>query len=240
MEQFKEAKVIILPTKEPSRLIGGRLGLDLLSKENIDNNNWNLNKVLYIISPKVVTKGKQGKYYLLFDSLGNIMVDNHGVPFDYNKGHVTNNGLREILAAYPPIKQIVVDKEGNNTTNFSYLSPTIDDSFLEDYCENPITDVLVEYENLVEDKYGTQHLQSINDSKQYLKTCKLISSNIKINPKDNTITIKKLKDSWNRDEVINIIKSALQSDNIHIYRFPDGTIDEVDKDDFDSWIKNNL
>lgn len=28
----------------------------------------------------------------------------------------------------------------------------------------------------------------------------------KINPKDNTITIKKLKDSWNREEVIELFK----------------------------------
>jgi ketol-acid reductoisomerase len=28
---------------------------------------------------------------------------------------------------------------------------------------------------------------------------------LKVNPKDNTITIKKLKDSWNREEVINIL-----------------------------------
>jgi len=28
---------------------------------------------------------------------------------------------------------------------------------------------------------------------------------LKVNPKDNTITIKKLKDSWNKDEVIELI-----------------------------------
>jgi hypothetical protein len=29
----------------------------------------------------------------------------------------------------------------------------------------------------------------------------------KINSKDNTITIKKLKDSWNKKEIINLLKS---------------------------------
>lgn len=29
---------------------------------------------------------------------------------------------------------------------------------------------------------------------------------LKINPKDNTITIKEVKDSWNREEVIQLIK----------------------------------
>ena len=29
---------------------------------------------------------------------------------------------------------------------------------------------------------------------------------VKVNPKDTTITIKKVKDSWNREEVIELIK----------------------------------
>jgi hypothetical protein len=92
------------------------------------------------------------------------------------------------------------------------LLPQPSQQFIEKYveCYNKgkiITDILVEYENVVQDKYGTQHIQSINDSKQYINTCKLISSNIKVNPKNNTITIKSIKDSWNREEHIsNLIK----------------------------------
>ena len=33
---------------------------------------------------------------------------------------------------------------------------------------------------------------------------------LKINLKDNTITIKKVKDSWNREEVENLIYSAMK------------------------------
>ena len=47
---------------------------------------------------------------------------------------------------------------------------------------------------------------------------------LKVNPKDNTITIKKVKDSWNREEILNDIEQAIiQGLDIGQYR--------------DKWIK---
>ena len=31
---------------------------------------------------------------------------------------------------------------------------------------------------------------------------------LKVNPKDNTITIRKMKDSWNRKEMLNLLERA--------------------------------
>lgn len=87
---------------------------------------------------------------------------------------------------------------------------------------NVITDVLVEYE---EGKYDLdelreRHLKGLPHSYSY--------SNLKVNPKDNTITIKKVKDSWNREEVINIIHQ-LRSDRV---------IKDTEK--MNRWIEENL
>ena len=41
---------------------------------------------------------------------------------------------------------------------------------------------------------------------QYITNDNGEPNRVKVNPKDTTITIKKVKDSWNREEVIELIK----------------------------------
>lgn len=51
--------------------------------------------------------------------------------------------------------------------------------------------------------------------KQYFKDIEI--NKLKINPKDNTITIKKLKDSWNREEIIEYMwKAYKEADTIFV------------------------
>lgn len=68
--------------------------------------------------------------------------------------------------------------------------PQPSQSFIEAYVrayneDKPITEVMVEYHPELYD--GTE-------------TTSNLSGRLKINPKDNTITIRKVKDSWNREE----------------------------------------
>jgi hypothetical protein len=56
--------------------------------------------------------------------------------------------------------------------------------------EDPITEVMVEY----------NHIQS---------TTGLNEEWVKVNSSDNTITIRKMKDSWTREEVINLCREAI-------------------------------
>ena len=96
-----------------------------------------------------------------------------------------------------------------------YLKPS--DSFISKYIEeynkgNQITDVLVEY------KWNGGR-----------------AGDYKMIPKidsDNTITIKKVKDSYSREEVINLL-----------YKYNDGIIDrysQLTNKDLNKWIKENL
>lgn len=104
-------------------------------------------------------------------------------------------------------------------SNIKYILPQPSQQFIEKYIESYnkgeiITDVLVEYEEY--DPKGW-----------FTKGKSLLPDILKVNSKDNTITIKKLKDSWNKEEVIKLIEDYSV--------FDDGTIFTRNK-----WINENL
>ena len=114
--------------------------------------------------------------------------------------------------------------------------PEPSQSFIQKYVEeynkgNIITDVLVECEEYAVGSYGMSDGEPTMDIR------------LKVNPKDNTITIKKVKDSWNREEVISLIR-----------KFSDYADNQIDHQginnaccsigscgwDEDEWIEENL
>jgi len=85
-------------------------------------------------------------------------------------------------------------------SNIKYILPQPSQQFIEKYIESynkgeVITDVLVEYKEY-DPKYW------------FTKGRSLLPEILKINNKDNTITIKKLKDSWNKEEVKQLMVDA--------------------------------
>ncbi len=102
------------------------------------------------------------------------------------------------------------------------LIPQLSTSFITKYIEeynkgNVITEVMVEYE-----EYMKQGIFNKGDDTHYF--------DVKINP-DNTINIKLIKDSWNREEIEEIIwnyKNYLNTENETVFG------------DTDKWIKENL
>lgn len=93
---------------------------------------------------------------------------------------------------------------------------------------NPITEVDVEYER-VKQALSIISKKTKNGS-DYTEVEWEFQDILKINPKDNTITIKKVKDSWNRDEVVTLI---LQS-NLDSHVAKEGEFDIM------HWIEKNL
>ena len=111
------------------------------------------------------------------------------------------------------------------------IIPKPSQQFIEKYVEeynkgNVIDRVMVEYDiDISKSPYTSSKMNRV--LKVMLKSLgdKLIP---KINPKDNTITISKIKDSWNREEVINLLykhTEELLSDN---------------KKSLEDWIEENL
>lgn len=110
------------------------------------------------------------------------------------------------------------------TTDIRLELPSIPQSFIEEYCKNPVDTVMVEYEkfrgvvtNAVANDPDTIWDGSLLDSRP-----KLINNEIFIHP---------VKDSWSRDEV----KSKLE-DLIEYVEEHNG----FQNLDFESWIEENL
>lgn len=111
-----------------------------------------------------------------------------------------------------------------------HFLPQIPQSFIEYFVSeynkgNIITYVMVEYETIIDwNNYTTIPVGNggaTHKEKQQLK----------INPKDNTINIKPIKDSWSREEVVQLFNKIFATDIIDA---------NVKKVDFDKWIEENL
>lgn len=231
MNQFKKAKVVMLPTKNKSKLVlsVATKRLDLIPYELELNDNYN-NKPqhIYILSDDEI---KDKDWFINNDGLW--QCNNGIIPTGLNP--------RKIIATTDKSLTINSYDENNEFTGFIYL-PQPSESFIQKYIESYnkgeiIADVLVEYEEILKCLYEIP--QSCENSEcRVLNKCrnevKLQNLNyiLKINPKDNTITIKKVKDSWNREEVIDLL-----------YKFGskmEGTEDIRPYTHYDKWIEENL
>lgn len=223
MSQFKRCKVVMLPTNEKAPILKSDNGIvhsghfyvtNLCKDESYQN--------LYITSDDKI---KEGDWLLpsqkdMFDRV---------IPYQYING---NGGIND--------KKIIATTDTSlilyNESDFIKNSPTVillpqpSQAFIEKYVEeynkgNIITDVLVEYEEF------TREL----DQEEYLMARSMGINNfvvnptlrLKTNPKNNTITIKKVKDSWSREEVIRLIEKHTED----MFK---------QKITLDKWIEENL
>ena len=178
MSMFKKGKIVMLSTNEPSKI--GNLAtyqkrsLAKVIKEGINPIGstvqfWNL----YIISDDEI---KENNTHFYNPHSGQLHISgNHTDYIAINK-----NGCKKIIA----------------TTDVSLGLPQPSQQFIQKYIEeynkgNIITDVLVEYEYLLDDRAVLPYW------------------NLKVNPKDNTITIKKVKEIYTKEEVYQILEKYI-------------------------------
>lgn len=189
MEQFKRAQVIMLPTKHQSCIIKGNTVNKLLFTNVTKNRNYVNNQHLYIISDDEIKKGDW------------FIDDDCSLPIraGYNKG--LSKTCKKIIATTDTSLRKAT---GEMYPEWEYL-PQPSQQFIEKYIESynkgkVITDVLVEYEGKTIQTYPRSGRDcGGNEIYEYIET-------LKINPKDNTITIKKLKDSYSKTEIIELFK----------------------------------
>lgn len=220
MEQYKRAQVIMLPTG--------------IAKSDY-NQLWlcDLNNLYNATAVKGVKSHKDTKFQELYILSNDKIKEGDWTIFNNKKKRTqyplqysNDIGLPKFL-----FKKIIAttDKSirfatGEQWPEWEYL-PEPSQQFITKYIESYnkgkiITDVLVEL--LSEESYGCD-----------LAYYGLSEPGIKINSKDNTITIKKLKDNCNREEhIINIKKFAKE--------FVANTNTAYKQKDIDDWISNNL
>lgn len=237
MKQFKRAQVIMLPAKKSKLYISSNKKLYLAYK---DYNGKELSGCtlhhLYTISDDEIKEGdwciEGNKHPNLFqvkefNSVTGIVREINGKPYILD-------ACRKIIATTDTSLKEIIKNHNDFDSVFSYPQPS--QQFIEKYIKSynkgeVIADVLVEYEEKSNEDIQRElgifgHDEGLLESEynEYIKTNSI--DKLRVNPKDNTITIKKLKDSWNREEVRGLL---IKFHN----EFPE-------RYNLEQWIKENL
>ena len=219
---FKRVKVVMLPTNEKAQLwLSKGNALTLWGKEN-NNDKLGANQHLYFLSDEEI---KEGDWYI--SAMKSIISQHNGTE-------KLPDGWKKIIAT---TDKSLVDTIHNPAEEFKHIweLPQPSQSFIEKYVEeynkgNVITEVMVEYDYRV--KSGT-----IDEHKKGLAGYEYFE--LKVNPKDNTITIRKTKDSWNREEVVKLLEEIhdMSYENCQYDYSLTATARYVN---VDKWIEENL
>lgn len=209
---WKKCKVVMLSTNKANPLVLNSDG-NLEHDEVLSTYGGVTQQHLYILSDDEI---KYDDWVL--GGLGGFDIKQYGKYFaeDWKKIiATTDTSLSSITHSKYP---------SGNTTGIRTLNevPQLPQSFIEHYIQeynkgNIITDVLVEY-----------YWEPFSGIAQ-------LPAKLKINPKDNTITIKKVKDSWTREEVEDLCVAAFYHKDLNQGLPYDYTDEGLDK-----WIKTNL
>lgn len=211
---------------------------DYLQDDDNDFKNYTKEGVnkqhLYIINDKEI---KENDYILYNIHCGYGLSDyntynNECIVTKYNKAvHPNIKYCKKIIATTDiSLTSLQIDKEwiteegihkGKLKNGLPKISLEFISKFIKAYNEgNPITEVMVEYEQIP----GKCHCGGIcNDTCGDIDALKL-----KVNPKDNTITIKHCKESWNREEVKQLFNKGFEYLTLHT------------KEEFNNWIEQTL
>ena len=239
---FKRRKVVMLPTNKKSKLCikitDGFQGLDYHQYNKRKLNTWFKPQYLYITSNDEI---KEGDWWL--------NKDDNSLNNDSSIAHLANNApsCKKIIATNDDSLKLHTVEEyplGASMDVYKNL-PEPSQSFMEAFVRefnkgDIITDILVEYES----KVKTNGIQELIENEYYSKfpeelpNC-VFEEYLKVNPKDNTINIKKVKDSWNREEVENLCRKAVRDNcNLPISQQPYSFSDVKEQED--KWIEENL
>ena len=215
--ELKRIQVHILPAIQESthiRTYGNKQGL-LYLKEKLKMGHI-LDGVtcrhLYITSDEEPKIGEQCLY--------NDKEGNHAFIEIFDKGEIFTPHLCKKIIATTDEKLKIGYKIHPEVTYINL--PQVQQSFIEEYCKNPDGKWCVEYD---------MKLPYCTKIRCLLPNCSCTDVlTLKLN-QDNTITIHPIKDSWSREEVINIL-----------HQYSEETYDKY-KEDLkirNDWIKENL
>lgn len=201
---FKKCKVVMLPTNEKvsvnsivTRPSDNRMAIvNVLTK---DDPQTCIHQHIHILSDEEIKKDDW-----CYDKVLNLVFKTDKYT-DFKYINQTDNVLKIIATT----EKLETSDEVFHNTYKQYL-PQPSQSFIEKYVDeynkgNIITDVMVEYvDNGEEDWIGDDY----NGEPFWNEKIE-----IKINPKDNTITIRKVKDSWSIEEIMNALHKVELEEN---------------------------
>lgn len=214
MNQFKKCKVVMLPTNEKATDKPFSIGITICNdgKLRIGNpvGNSESRQHLYITSDEEI-------------KVGDYSIGDEGIFGPYEKGDMLPNNSKKIIVTTDTSLKFGEDVPG--IIRYKSL-PQPSQQFIEKYIEeynksNIIADILVEYEEASYEKWLDNEGSPVFDT-------------IKVNSKDNTITIKKVKDNYSQKKVNELFEKY----DFEIKRF--GILDEWKYNHLENWKKENL
>lgn len=219
MDNVKRAQVIMLPTNIAKSeynqlwLCKNDILYNATAVKGIESHKETKFQELYIVSDDEIKKSDW--YYTpikrsIEQCIKKLLIIKNG-----------SNDIEQFKIIATTDTSLTYNKSYNSGWNAKINLPQPSQQFIEKYIESynkgeVITDVLVEYELYMQrqSNVGTTRYVVSKDNKTFNKlNFDRIPTllEVKINPKDNTITIKKLKDSWNRKELITEIEAFAQT-----------------------------
>lgn len=233
MNNYKKAQVIILPTenKQNGSIVKYNGNLEIVYNNLYKHEDY-IPQHLHIISDDKIKDGD-----LVYNNLSGIGRFLHKGEFDETDAIVKYNSEKEEVSEdFKYIKKIIAttDKSLNayrrEDDSLTYI-PQPSQQFIEQYIESynkgeVVNDVLVEYNCVTSTRTGILDL-SKTPSWTQTSDSECIESMLKIN-QDNNINIKPFKNSWSREEVEELVYSAMKSRNY------------TSINEFRNWIKENL
>lgn len=209
MSTFKKAKVVMLPTNKKAGPIsvGNKSGIaEYHFFQDIEKRGIYLNHTfqhLYFLSDDPIEIGD----YVYYGREGSASIARQGV----NPSGANSDPMMKKVIGTTDKSLDFNDYLGSGQNRTWKILPQPSQSFIEKFVEeynkgNAIEEVMVGYYHST---LGSNKEELTNNEKLVLK----------INPKDHTITIKKAKESWTREEIIDDIEKAIiQGLNIGQYR----------------------
>ena len=191
---------------------------------NYANQDWNF-KHIYITSDDEI---KDGDWCLFFWADGGQLGSSKPQQYQPKKGHVLNKGLRKIIATTDAsLKLPIPESLAEYPMSYTPKSlPKPSEKFIESYVEAHNKGVKIE-RILVEWEYK-EIWDDINSLSIPTRKPDAIISKPKL--KEDNIVIKKVKDSWSRDEVCNLLNEY------RVYTWKNGSTAH----DLSKWIEENL
>ena len=222
MIKFEKAKVVMLPTNQKTKYLmvysdveksKGKLILN-----GLKNDEYKEYQHFYIILDK---KPDNDDYYII-DGISEVL-KNNGLKF-------IDDNCKKIIATTDSSLWRPSHKYASDVILLPQPSQQFINKYIEEYNRgNMITDVLIEYELISNEEYFGNTVNPDDDVPYF-------DERLKINSKDNTITIKKVKDSYSREEVIEFgnkvkeyCKDGWKEETLHRVFF-----------EWDKWIEENL
>lgn len=209
---FKKVKVVMLTANEKAKICLDYTKLTLHQTTLINcTQSW---QHLYFLSDEEI---KEGDYVI--EDIGGVVYG----PID--RESIVENPKKIIATTDTSLRLTEIVKE-DDSIEFPYITslPQPSQSFIQKFVEeynkgNVITEVMVEYE--------------WNKTDKKIRQVEIFDDVLKINPKDNTITIRKIKDSWNRAEQTDVIEKYLLMKEPDVYQ-------RTKRSDIKKWIEQNL